>query len=62
MVRAGADAWAQVLTEPGAREMDFAGKSLKGFVYVNASVLDSDDQLAYWVNRGRGFASGVPPK
>jgi TfoX/Sxy family transcriptional regulator of competence genes len=62
MVRVGPDAYTRALSEPGAREMDFTGKPLKGFVYVEASALDSDEQLEYWVDRGRTFASGLPAK
>ena len=62
MVRVGPDGYSQALAEPGAREMDFTGKPLKGFVYVDASVLDSDEQLSTWVDRGRAFASSLPAK
>ena len=34
MVRVGPDAWADALTQPHAREMDFTGRSMKGMVYV----------------------------
>ena len=30
--------------------MDFTGRVMKGFVFVDAAVLDSDDELAYWTD------------
>ena len=62
MVRVGADDYPAALAEKDAREMDFTGKPLKGFVYVRESSLDSDDRLRYWVERGRNFALSLPPK
>lgn len=62
MVRVGPEAYEAALTLPGAREMDFTGRSLKGFVYVSADVLADDDALAEWVQRGVSFARSLPPK
>ena len=62
MVRVGPEGYSQALAQPGAREMDFTGKPLKGFVYVDAPFLDSDERLLFWVNRGRAFASSLPAK
>ena len=38
MARVGPEQYEQALKEPYAREMDFTGKPMKGFVYVGASV------------------------
>jgi TfoX/Sxy family transcriptional regulator of competence genes len=62
MVRVGPEAYAEALALPGAREMDFTGRSLKGFVYVSADVLAEDGTLAEWVRRGVTFARSLPPK
>lgn len=62
MVRVGPENYRQALSEDDAREMDFTGKPLKGFVYVNEKSLDSDDRLQFWVNQGRDFALSLPPK
>jgi len=62
MVRVGPDAWAGVLAEPHAREMDFTGRSMKGFVYVGSDGFESDDDLAAWIGRGVAFAGALPAR
>ena len=62
MVRVGPDAWADALAQPGAREMDFTGRSLKGFVYVDGEGTAEDHDLRAWVQRGLAFAGSLPPK
>ena len=39
MVRVGAEAYADALKQAHAREMDFTGKPLKGFVFVDRSAI-----------------------
>ncbi len=62
MVRVGAEAWAEALREPGVHEMDFSGRSMKGFVVVSAELLEDDEGLEAWVERGVCFAESLPPK
>jgi len=62
MVRVGPDAWEDALAEEHAREMDFTGKSLKGFVYVDPAGWATKKDLAKWVARGVAFAESLPPK
>ena len=62
MVRVGPDAYQNALARPHAREMDFIGRSLKGFVYVAAEGLAEDTELQTWVDLGTGFAGSFPPK
>lgn len=62
MVRVGPDAWEDALKSPYAREMDFTGRSMKGFVYVAPEGLSEDEDLATWVDRGLDFAASLPPK
>jgi TfoX/Sxy family transcriptional regulator of competence genes len=50
MARIGPDAYEQALRKKGCREMDFTGKPMKGYVYLEPAVLDLDDDLEYWVN------------
>jgi len=42
--------------------MDFTGRPMKGFVYVEAEGLASDSALAAWVERGAAFARSLPAK
>jgi len=39
----------EVMEEEGCRPMDFTGKVMKGYVFVDADVLDTKNKLAYWV-------------
>jgi TfoX/Sxy family transcriptional regulator of competence genes len=62
MVRVGPDGYERALREPHARQMDFTGRAMRGFVYVGADGLASDSELCGWVQRGVGFASSLPAK
>ena len=62
MVRVGPDQYADAVSLPHARPMDFTGRPMKGFVFVDPAGLDSDEQLKEWVNRGLEFVSTLPPK
>jgi TfoX/Sxy family transcriptional regulator of competence genes len=62
MVRIGTDDYDRALAEPFVRAMDFTGKLLKGFIYVDADGIESDAQLDAWLDRARAFVSTLPPK
>jgi hypothetical protein len=42
--------------------MDFTGKPLRGFVYVDAKGYETDEDLAEWVSRGVEFVLTLPSK
>lgn len=62
MVRVGVDAYADALARPHAREMDFTGWSMRGFVYVAESGLAEDVDLGAWLDAGLALAAALPPK
>lgn len=62
MVRVGLEAHAKLIREPHAREMDFTGRPMKGFVYVSAPGFESDADLRRWTERGVSYASTLPAK
>ncbi len=62
MVRVGPDAYQEALARPHAREMDFTGKALKGFVFVAPAGTTSDADLRAWVRLGREYARSLPAK
>lgn len=62
MVRVGPEAYPSALELSQAREMDFTGRALRGFVYVSEAGLASDGDLAAWVERGVSFAVTLPAK
>ena len=44
------------------RAMDFTGKPMKGYVYVDDPGWADDAELSAWVQRGKDFASTLPRK
>lgn len=62
MVRVGPDAHAEALKQPHARPMDFTGRPMKGFVYIDPPGYADDESLAAWVGRGVSYAMSLPPK
>ena len=62
MVRVGPDRFDEALRRPYARKMDFTGKPLKGFVYVEPEGYASDQDLQTWVKLSLEFVATLPPK
>jgi len=62
MVRVGQDAHQSSLSRPHAREMDFTGKPMKGYVFVESQGLSEDDGLMFWIEQGRRFVDLMPAK
>jgi hypothetical protein len=42
--------------------MDFTGRSMKGYVYVELPGFESDADLEQWVNTCLAFVESLPPK
>lgn len=59
IVRVGPEGYEEAISQPHARDMDFTGRSLKGFVYVGPEGFDSEETLAKWVNQAVDFVSGL---
>jgi len=51
-----------LLPEPGTRPFDMAGRPMKGWIVVAASMCSEDEDLRRWVSRGVAYASSLPPK
>ncbi len=49
MARIGPDAYEDALTRKGCRPMDFTGRPMRGFVFVELEGLRSDKDLAFWL-------------
>lgn len=62
MVRVGPDNYEEALLRPGARQMDFTGKPLKGMVYVSREGWKTDVLLDAWIELGIDYASSLPKK
>ena len=49
MARIDPDIYEEALLKPACHEMDFTGRPMKGFVFVDPLGLDMDEDLDYWV-------------
>ena len=49
MARIGPEAYDNALTRKGCRPMDFTGRPMRGFVFVELEGLKSDKDLAFWL-------------
>lgn len=50
MCRIGPGAYEDALQKEGCKEMNFTGRAMKGFVWVEPDAFDEDDALEYWVD------------
>jgi hypothetical protein len=62
MARVGPENYAAALKRKHVREMDFTGKPMRGYVYVDPAGIAGDEELEEWVMRCRAFAKTLPPK
>jgi len=62
MARVGPEAYERALAMKHVREMDFTGRPMKGYVFVDAKGLESDSELAHWLEACAGFVSTLPRK
>src|SRR6476661_6366763 len=62
MVRVGADGTDAALAKPNTRLFAMRGRSMTGWVIVDADAVRTKRGLGPWVKRGVAFASSLPPK
>ena len=62
MARVGPEYYQQALSRPHVRVMDFTGKPMKGYVFVDPPGFESDSDLSDWVQRCHRFVQSLPPK
>ena len=62
MARVGPDRHADALAQPHTRAMDFTGKPMKGYIYVDPQGLGDDKNLQAWVEWCAGFVATLPAK
>jgi TfoX/Sxy family transcriptional regulator of competence genes len=55
MVRLDPAVYEDVLEKDGCTPMDFTGKVMKGYVFVDAAVLNTNKKLDYWVQLALDF-------
>ena len=49
MIRLDPTIYEEVLEKEGCRPMDFTGRIMKGYVFVDAAVLTTRKKLDYWI-------------
>lgn len=49
MARIGTDTYELALQKNGCAEMNFTGRPMKGYVFVQAESVDFDEDLEYWL-------------
>ena len=49
MARIGPEAYSGALKKKGCKEMEFTGRPLKGYVSVEPSAIDLEEELEYWI-------------
>jgi len=55
MARISPEGFEETLSEEGARQMDFTGRPMKGYVFVSPEGVDRDEDLERWVDRCLDF-------
>lgn len=62
IIRVGPERYKEALAMPHARPMDFTGRPIKGFVYVDQKGWSKDATLKKWLDMGVDYASSLPKK
>jgi hypothetical protein len=62
MARVGKENYQNSLSHKHVREMDFTGKPMAGYVYVEPLGIKTDQQLNFWLQRCKQFVSTLPAK
>ena len=62
MVRVGKEAHDEAMGKPHARIMDFSGRPMRGYVYVDPPGIATEAQLREWVELSLAFVDTLPAK
>ena len=62
MVRVDPAQTSALLEEPHAEPFEMRGRTMEGWLRVDAAGLDTDGALQAWVSRGVAYARSLPPK
>jgi TfoX/Sxy family transcriptional regulator of competence genes len=62
MARVGPERYTDALRLPQVRPMDFTGRPMKGYVYVDPPGIESDAALKNWIHACAAFVDSLPPK
>ena len=62
MARVGPERYEEALAKPHARVMDFTGRTMKGFVFVDPPGFEDEVDLEAWIALCERFITGLPPR
>jgi hypothetical protein len=62
MARVGKENYRNSLGHAHVREMDFTGKPMQGYVFVEPPGIETDEQLNFWLQRCQQFVRTLPAK
>jgi TfoX/Sxy family transcriptional regulator of competence genes len=62
MARVGSERYQDALTLPHVREMNFTGKPMSGYVYIEPVGLADDEDLKAWVSWCASYVERLPAK
>lgn len=62
IVRVGPDCYEECLAQPHAREFDFTGRPMRGWVMVASEGVVTRTELEFWIQKSRDFTGTLPPK
>lgn len=62
MARVGKERYDELLALPHARPMDFTGRPMGGFLFVDPAGIATDEGLRAWVERCLAFVLTLPAK
>lgn len=55
MVRVGKASHEELVKRLGSREMDFTGRVMRGFLFIDPEGFDSDEDLDFWIEKALEF-------
>ena len=62
MARVGPEMYKECVKQQYAKEMDLAGRPMKGFVYIQPEGIAGDFELSGWVDKCLRFVLSLPKK
>lgn len=62
IARLGPEQGPIALKQPHVREFDITGRAMKGWVMIEPDGMESDSQLADWIERAIEFVATLPGK
>lgn len=55
MARINPNIYSKSLSKKGCKEMNFTGRPLKGFLFIEPDAIDTQEELEYWIQLALDF-------